>query len=330
MKNLKKVFTVFLMLAFVATAFAFNNHGEMVAMAGVTPVAVQLKNELAEKELIKKFRHDNGWLSEVRSKNNWVGNDAIKIPKQGAAPDVLINNDVYPISKNNREDSHVVVSLNKYDTTNTIVTDDELYALPYEKVSDVQIQHRETLEDETAEHALHSIAPAENTDTTPILKTTGEDDGTGRKRLTSTDLINAKKSLDKLNVPKKGRIMVLCSDHVADLLEEDRKFYAQYHNGKDGILSPNYYGFKIYESTYCPTYTTDLKKEAYAATATGFEASVILHKRNVVKATGTVKRYMRDAVNDPELRENTLGFRLWFVCVATKDEGSAAIVSASV
>jgi len=30
------------------------------------------------------------------------------------------------------------------------------------------------------------------------------------------------------------------------------------------------------------------------------------------------------------MRENTIGFRLWFVCVAIKDEGSAAIVSAAV
>lgn len=331
MKKLKTAMTAILMLAIVAMAFAFGeNASEAVSMAGITPVAATLKNELAEKELIKKFRHDNTWLNEVRSKNNWVGNDAIKIPKQGAAPNVLINNNVYPINKNDRDDSHVVVSLNKYDTENTTVTDDELYALPYEKVSDVQTQHREELEDTTAEHALHAIAPASNSTNTPVLVTTGEDDGTGRKRLTSKDLINLKKKMDNLKVPKQGRILVLCPDHVADLLEEDRKFYSQYQNHKAGVISMNYYGFKTYESTYCPTYDAGGDKEAFGAAPTGYEASVVLHKRTVVKATGTVKRYMRDASDDPEMRENTIGFRLWFVCVPIKDEGSAAIVSASV
>jgi hypothetical protein len=117
------------------------------AMMAVTPVAAPILNEQAEREMIKQLRHDNSWLSELRSKNNWVSNDVIKIPKQGAAPAVLINNQVYPIASNKREDSHVILSLNKYDTENTTVTEDELYALPYEKTSDVQQQHREELED---------------------------------------------------------------------------------------------------------------------------------------------------------------------------------------
>lgn len=327
MKRLKTPFTAALLLVAIVAAFAFGDTGEAVCMAGVTPVAATLKNELAEKEMIKKFRHDNTWLNEIRSKNAWVGNDTIKIPKQGAAPDVLINNSVYPISSNKRDDSYVTVSLNKYDTTNTTVTDDELYALPYEKVSDVQVQHREELEDVTAEHALHAIAPASNNASSPVLVTTGANDGSGRKRLTSADLIKLKKSLDKLNVPKQGRILVLCPDHVADLLSEDRNFYSQYQNHKDGAISMNYYGFKIYESTYSPTYDAQGDKEAFGAAATGYEASVVFHKRTTVKATGTVKRYIRNASEDPEMRENTVGFRLWFVCLAMRDEGSAAIVS---
>ena len=59
-----------------------------------------LKNELAEKELIKRFRHDNTWLSQVRSKQSWVGNEVIRIPTRGVAPAVLINNKIYPIPKN--------------------------------------------------------------------------------------------------------------------------------------------------------------------------------------------------------------------------------------
>ena len=157
-----------------------------------------VKNELAVTELITQFRHENEWLEAVKSKNEWVGNDVIKIPVRGVAPKVLIDNTVYPISSHQREDGKVVITLHKYETENTEVTTDELYALPYEKVSDVQIQHRETLEDRTAEHALVSIAPQKNTAKTPVITTTGEDDGTGRKRLIAKDLIRLKKQLDKL------------------------------------------------------------------------------------------------------------------------------------
>lgn len=325
MKNFFKIlFVAVLMLAttFMAHALGANNHG--IQMAAVTPVALPLLNQQAEKELIKKFRHDNGWLSELKSKQSWVNQDIVKIPKQGAAPSVLINNNVYPIVKNERDDTYVVLSLNKYDTTNTVVTEDELYALPYEKVSDVQMQHREELEDVTAEHALHSLSPNSNTASTPVLVCTGDADN-GRPTLTSKDMIKFKKALDKLKVPKMGRVLVLCPEHVADLLAEDRVFYQQYHNAADGVLANSYYGFKIYESTYSPTYTAGVKV-AFGAVAGAQVASICFHNKTAFKATGTVQRFARPSELDPENRQTTIGFRLWFIAVAIRDEGIAAII----
>ena len=287
-----------------------------------------LKNELAVTELITQFRHENEWLGAVKSKPEWLNNDVIKIPVRGLAPKVLINNTVYPIASHQREDGKVIISLNKYETENTEVTTDELYALPYEKVSDVQVQHRETLEDRTAEHALVSIAPQKNTNKTPVIVTTGEDDGTGRKRLVAKDLISLKKLLDKLKVPKKGRVLVLCSEHVADLLIEDLTFKTRYQDANSGKIADNYYGFEIYESTYAPTYHNG-EKEAFGAVPQGKEASIVFHKNYTVKAVGSAVRYAREKSENPEGRKHTIGFEMHFVCVAIKDEGTAAIISGS-
>ena len=287
-----------------------------------------LKNELAVTELITQFRHENEWLGAVKSKPEWLNNDVIKIPVRGLAPKVLINNTVYPIASHQREDGKVIISLNKYETENTEVTTDELYALPYEKVSDVQVQHRETLEDRTAEHALVSIAPQKNTDKTPLITTTGEDDGTGRKRLTAKDIIRLKKLEDKLKVPKKGRVLVLCSEHVADLLIEDLTFKTRYQDANSGKIADNYYGFEIYESTYAPTYHNG-EKEAFGAVPQGKEASIVFHKNYTVKAVGSAVRYAREKSENPEGRKHTIGFEMHFVCVAIKDEGTAAIISGS-
>ena len=162
----------------------------------------------------------------------------------------------------------------------------------------------------------------------PVLKTTGGDDGTGRRRLSSGDLIEFKKALDKRNVPKAGRILVLCADHVADLLEEDRKFFAQYQNPKDGMLSSSYYGFGVYESNYTPFYSNEQKKIPFdAPDGKGHSASIAFHKNCVVKARGSVMRYTLDASQNPEYRDSTIGFRLYFVCVAIKDVGQGAIIS---
>jgi hypothetical protein len=331
MKNqLKGLFKVVFLLAMCLGATllvrAFGGTDEHMQMAAVTPVALPILNQTAEKEMLKKFRHDNTWLGALKSKQSWVNNDVIKIPKRGAAPTVLINNSIYPIVSAGRDDTHVVLSLNKYETTNTTVTAAELYALPYEKVSDVQEQHREELEDKTSQHALHSIAPNSNTATTPVLVCTGPADANGRPTLRAKDVSNLKRVWDKLLVPKEGRILVLCTDHVADLLDEDKTFTTQYHNATDGVLSKNFYGFMIYESTYNPTFTAGNVKVAFGAVDGPKVASIAMHSKTCFKASGTVVRYARAAENDPENRRHTIGFELYFIGISIRDEGVAAII----
>ena len=292
--------------------------------------SLALKNELAVTELIKKFRHENTWLEAVPSKPQWVGNDVIKIPIQGTAPKVLIDNTIYPINSSQREDGYLKISLHKYETENTEVTTDELYALPYEKVNDVQVQHRETLEDVTAEHALYSITPQEDSATTPVLTTSGPDDGEGRKRLITKDLRKLKKKLTKLGVPKKGRVLVLCADHVDDLLEQDETFNNRYQNHTEGTIAENYCGFKIYESTYAPEFTAAGQKIAFDSSTTGYEASVCFFAPSTAKAPGTAERFAIDKANNPTMRRHEIGFEIHWVCVAVKDEGIAAIRSVAV
>lgn len=321
-----------LTLVMVAVSF-FTSHSEAAAMAGATVVALPIKNTLAEKEMIKQLRHEHTWVSEIRSRNNWVNNDTIKIPKRGEAPKVLIDNTNFPIVKNGRDDSHVVISMHKFDTENTVVTEDELYALPYEKVSDVQEQHRETLEDVTMEFGLWGLAPLKHSaaDNLFVIQTTGEDDGTGRKQLTSKDLRKLQADMNKKGISKRGRILILSDDHVSDLLNEDRKFYTQYHNHNEGAISRNYYGFVIYEDSTTPSYDdTTLEKLPYGSATVGRKSSVVFHAGVTAKAAGSVKRFARPAELDPENRENTLGFQLYHIIVTYGVEGSAAIISGKV
>ncbi|KQC31713.1 hypothetical protein AAY42_10065 [Flagellimonas eckloniae] len=284
-------------------------------------------NEMAEKELIKHFRHKGTWLERVPSKNKWVNNDVIKLTEIGADPDVLINNNTYPIPISSRTDDSVAISLYKYDTENTRITDDEVYALPYDKAGSVQEQHRETLEEKTEEHALHSLAPSANTADTPIIETTGDDDGNGRLRLRSQDLINYKKTLDDLKIPKAGRILVLSSEHVADLLIEDKALERQYQNHTDGMIAKNYYGFEIYESNYSPVYDGSLNKIAFDSVTPGSSASVLFHTKTTGKARGSVKRYLAKSDDDPQNRETVVGFRLYFLAIPLRAKGQGAIVS---
>jgi hypothetical protein len=312
--------TIIALFAFVIAGFSYANEAPEVSVA----MAVAL-NELAEKELIKQFRHTGSWLARVPSKNNWVNNDVIKLTEIGADPAVLINNNTYPIAVSSRTDDSVAVSLYKYDTENTKITDDEVYALPYDKPGSVQAQHRETLEEVTEAHALHSLAPSGNSANTPIILTTGTLVA-GRRRLISADLINYKKALDKLKIPRAGRCLVLTADHMADLLLEDKALEMQYHNHKEGAIAKNYYGFEIYESIFSPVYDASLDKIAYGAVTAGRAASVLFHAKTTAKARGTVTRYMGKAQDDPQNRETVVGFRLYFLAIPLRALGQGAIV----
>lgn len=321
------IFGLVLMVVAVATGFA-KEHPKGVAMAAVTIVDGDLLNELNEKFILTKFRSLGTWLSEVTSKDSWVGNNAIKIPKRkgDSAPIVLINNTVYPMVSSGRDDEKVVVSLNKYSTENRHVTQDELYAIAYDKEGDINMELKEELEIKVTEHALYSISPVENSASTPVLETTGAADGT-RKRLSKADVIRLKAALDAGSVPKTGRIWVMSSTHANDLLLEDAAFEKGYHNRVDGTISINYYGFKIYEEVYTPTYHATTKaKLAFDSVTAGRTSSIIFHKSSCVKAKGTVERFARDKKADPENRKSVVGYDLYFGCFAIQDQGLAAII----
>lgn len=283
-------------------------------------------------ELIKAFRtaaESVGWYNRIRSYDDKVKNDVIHFVDLGGDPEVLINNTTYPLEITELEDGDKAVSLDKYQTKPTRITDDELHAISYDKMSSVIERHKDSYSEVKFKRAIHSLAPAGHTAKTPVLLTTGEADG-NRLRLTRKDIIALKKAFDKAKVPSVGRILVLCSDHVADLLECDQKFAGQYYNYESGVIT-RMYGFDIYEYTDCPYFNNSTKKKvAYGAvpTANDEQASVAYTLKRVMRADGSVKSYLSEAANNPTTQENVFSLRAYNICLPLKAEGLGAIVSA--
>lgn len=270
-----------------------------------------------------------GWYSQIKSFDQYAENDVIHLVHIGVDPTVLINNTTYPLQIETLEDADKAVSLDKYQTRPTVITDDELYALSYDKIASVIERHREALDETKYKKAIHAIAPGSNGAKTPVILTTGEttSDGT-RKMVTRKDIIAMKKKFDDMKVPLSGRVLVLCNDHVNDLLESDQKFADQYYNYTSGKIS-NMYGFEVYEYNECPYYdATTLQKIAYDASTTGKQhASVAFYAPRMMRANGTTKTYMSEAKNDPQNQQNLVNFRTYSICLPMKDECIGAIVS---
>jgi hypothetical protein len=274
----------------------------------------------------------NSFLSRITSQNQYVNNNTIHLVDIGADPDVLVNNTTYPIAGAQRTDVDLAIALDKFDTENTIITDDELYALPYDKSGSVIEQHREVLEEKTAEKSIHSLCPLEDTASTPIIMTSGDATGysNNRKRLTVNDIIKAKRELDNLKVPMQGRELVLCNQHVEDLLMTSQVFKEQWYKIKTGEPL-DIFGFKVSQFVTMPLFSNSTsQKKAWgtaAAPSTDLETSVFYYNKRAVQARGDVKMFHSKAEDNPQYRQSELGFRVYHICLPKKSTGFGAIVS---
>ena len=243
---------------------------------------------------------------------------------------MLINNTTYPIPMQALEDKDIAISLDKFQSKVTPITDDELYAISYDKMARVKESHGNAINDAKFAKAAHALCATEHTAKTPVLKTSGDaDEETGRKRLTPNDLVEMKRALDKLKVPSENRRLVLCPDHVNDLLLVSQNFREQYNIDRNTGKVGNLYGFQIYEYGNNPVYTTAGKKKAVGAAAADgeFQCSFAFYTPRVFKATGSTKMYFSEAQKDPEYQRNKINFRHYFICMFKKADAGVVMMS---
>ena len=244
---------------------------------------------------------------------------------------MLVNNTTYPLTVQEITDTDAVFSLDKFQTKPTPVTDDELYASSYDKMSSLKERHADAIKEKKFAKSIHALAPDSNVAKTPVLKTTGEIVGggtSGRRRLQASDIIALKDQFDKLKIPVQGRRLVLCSDHVNDLLLTDQKFKDQYYNYTTGKIS-NLYSFEVYEYCENPVYKTDGTKVKFgtAAGANEYQASVAFYTKRAFKASGSTKMYYSEAKTDPLNQRSLVNFRHYFIVLPKKKDAMAAIMS---
>lgn len=260
--------------------------------------------------------------------DGFVENDKIHIASAGIDPKVLINNTTYPITVVGRDDDDNEITLDKFETENTIVRRPDAIEYSYDKLESVIRQHRSTLRKAVTMKAAHAIAPQSDTFDTPLVVTTGEVVG-NRHRLTFADILALKERFDDADIPMDRRYLVLHPKHVSDLLLEDLKIFKDLTNITDGEPT-KFAGFGCFSCSTMPTYTTDkdgaLVKVAYSADATTRFASVAFYADEVFKADGEM--YMYATYDDPKERATIVGFDKRSIVLPIRGKGIGAIVSA--
>lgn len=288
-------------------------------------------------EVVKGFQVGlkDTFLDGVRDYSQYVAGDeesqVIHASYFGVEPDVLINNTTYPIPVQELDGADIPISLDKYQTKATPITDDELYALAFKKMEAVKQAHSDVLVKNRLKKAIHAFGPGSNTVDHPVLVTTG-DLVNGRRRMIWEDVINIRSAYAKMGVEIEGLRFVLCPDHVNDLLIEEKSMLAKsYANFQGGVITSQL-GLEFREFFANPYYNvaakTKLSFGALPVDATDSQASIVFPVAKTGKATGKTKMYFSEAKSDPLTQRNLINFRNYFIAMPLVSKGFVAIVSA--
>lgn len=246
----------------------------------------------------------------------------IHIPTTQFSPEVLINNNTYPLAVQEYDDDEVVISLDKYQTKPTKLTDDQIIGASYERIDAITKAQTNAIGARKMKKALHSIAPMQNDNTKGniVLNLIGED-------CTYEDLVALTAKADDAGWPQEGRRLVLCNKHYNDLLKDRKNFGDQLINYRKGEISPVIVGWEIKKYIANPHYNNGVKKAFGEVPTSGDKpASIAFVLDNTAKKTGLTKQYFSEAGKDPENQANLLSIRHYFIATAVEDKWRGALI----
>lgn len=290
-------------------------------------MALKLEKEIWVSQIKENFYPDSSFLTYGQDFSALVENDAINMAEAGVDPNVLINNDTYPITVVQRADTPIRIALDKFETENTLVRRPDVIQYSYDQLESVIMGHRNQLRAKTAEKAAHAYAPAQDSAYTPVISTTGANSGT-RKTITFDDILNLKERFDNMEIPLEQRFLVLHPSHVTDLIRLDTKGFKDITDVVNG-QPKRFAGFGILQFSRMPVYDLNTMEKLGWGIAGGADSgfcSFAFQANEVMKADGEV--YMYERVDDPEHRATVVGFDKRFIAVPIRNKGIGAIVSA--
>lgn len=262
------------------------------------------------------------FLSASRNMDEFVENNTINLADAGVEPEVFVDNDTYPVGIVERKDVPVALPLHTLDTQNTVVRNIEEKESSYNKMESVTTGHKNALTRKRAALAAHNWCPMQNAEFTPVLQATGVPDATGRKRLTFDDLDEMEARFEDLEADMENLILVLNTQHKADLKAENRKLYKECI--KDGKIG----NFTVFSYSKLPYFDiTTKKKQAFgsATTENSAMASLVYVKNEVMAATGDTEPFV--TYKDPGARGDILGYQQRFTALPLRNKYIGAIYS---
>lgn len=281
-----------------------------------------IEKELWLAKIMEGMVPDTSFLSRSVNMDEFVENNKLHLAEAGIAPEVLIDNAVWPIPVATRDDVPLELPLHTFDTTNTIVRNVEEKESSYNKMESVVRGHRTALTKMIASQAAYNWCPTAGGEFTPVMASSGEVNKVGLKKVSFEDFLTMEAKYRALDVDMDSLVVVLNAYHLADLQAEDLKLY------KEILASGKLFNAKLFTFSNLPYFdTTTGQKKAYgsAVSPTDTQASIMYVDTEVCLARGATDVFAK--YKDPEHRGDIIGFQQRATALSIRNKYMGAIYS---
>ena len=263
-----------------------------------------LIQEVWAKDIQDTLNRNADFLPYSVDHSSYIAFGTVHIPQSGANPTVEVAPSSLPLTINQRTDTDRTYSLVQYALQPTLITNIDDLQVSYDKRQSVVGQQINTLTQTIGDYVAVSWAASGASN---IVETTGSagtslpPSGTGtRKAVALADIINCAKKLDKDNVPRQGRKLLMQTDMFWELMAISDVLRASYNGfqGQPNVLATGVvamlYGFEIMLRPTVAVFTktgTSAKAVTAAAAADDRLACIAWHPSTVCRALGAINAY---------------------------------------
>lgn len=290
-----------------------------------------LLKEVWLSRFMNNFYREGDFIGRSVDMSLFVENNTINLAEAGVDPNVLVNNASYPVATNDFTANPLALPLDYLDTENTRVRNALKRQYAFSAIDAMSYQHRNALMQKTKDLAAWNWTPNGDSNYTPVIPTTGGDNGSSFKRLKLEDIAKLQRIFDSKAFPQQGRILVLHPNHVEDLIVQDISLFKKFAELGPGQVLP-LYGFEVYKYALTATFnkSTGAKVSfgAAAAPSTDTVSSFAYCEGEVMRAQGTLDMFFKPAEINTDGRADEIGFQMRFKALPIRSKAIAAIYSA--
>jgi len=289
--------------------------GSLIPQIPTGALGVGIEVELWHTDIAEEIFKDNEFMKYAFDADSYVLQGAVvHHPQSGGPANVEKNRSVYPAVSVKRTDTDATYALDEYTTDPVLIQNAEVVEVSYDKRRSVINENMEGIKEYIADDML--VKWSSNVQSAMIVKTTGDaivataPGSTGnRKSFTETDLKACRDKLNKQNVSKQNRFIMLSTEMLSELETSmgDKFHYKDVVNLPEGTIT-KLYGFNIIERSevLIADNADAIKAVGAAAAITDSQAGLFWQKNMVERALGEIKMF--ESIDDPSNYGDTYSF----------------------